>query len=56
MGILINFKHVAKKLGLVKTALKSTLGEEMPQSEILSLSERDRLHARIDDSKCEEKR
>jgi len=54
LGITINFKFIAKKLGLVKTAGQSVHKGEAPQSEPVPRSEKDRLREQIEDSKYEE--
>ncbi|HCP32093.1 TPA: hypothetical protein DIT45_02445 [Candidatus Acetothermia bacterium] len=55
LGITINFKFIAKKLGLVKTAGQSVHKGEMPQSGPPLRSHRDRLREQIEASKYEEK-
>ena len=55
LGITVNFKFIAKKLGLVKTAGQSVHKGEAPQSEPVPLSQRDRLREQIEASKYEEK-
>jgi len=54
LGITINFKFIAKKLGLVKTAGQSVHKGGAPQSEPVPLSQRDRLREQIEASKYEE--
>jgi len=54
LGITVNFKFIAKKLGLVKTAGQSVHKGEAPQSEPVPRSEKDRLREQIEDSKYEE--
>jgi hypothetical protein len=53
LGITINFKFIAKKLGLVKTVSQSVPKEEMPQSGPVLRSHKDRLREQIEDSKYE---
>ena len=55
LGITVNFKFIAKKLGLVKTAGQSVHKGEAPQSELVPLSQKDRLREQIEDSKYEKK-
>jgi len=54
LGITVNFKFIAKKLGLVKTAGQSVHKGEVPRSEPVSLSQKDRLREQIEASKYEE--
>lgn len=54
LGITVNFKFIAKKLGLVKTAGQSVHKGEAPQSEPVPRSEKDRLREQIEASKYEE--
>ncbi|MEA3356551.1 MAG: hypothetical protein U9Q23_04350 [Candidatus Bipolaricaulota bacterium] len=54
LGITINFKFIAKKLGLVKTVSQSVLKEDIPQSGPPLRSHKDRLREQIEDSKYEE--
>ena len=55
LGMSLNFKFIAKKLALVKTAGQSVHKGEAPQSEPVPLSQKDRLREQIEASKYEEK-
>ena len=56
LGIIVNSKFIAKKLGLVKTAGQSVHKGEASQSEPVPLSQKDRLREQIEASKYEEKK
>jgi hypothetical protein len=56
LGMSLNFKFIAKKLGLLREASRPIADEEAPKSESSPQSKRDRLREQIETSKYEEKR
>jgi hypothetical protein len=55
LGASLNFKFVAKKMGLVKAASPLQEPEVIPSAEARTQTDRDRLRDRIENSKYEQK-
>jgi len=55
LGWSVNFKYIARKLGLVKDSPR-LINENKPKSETSAESHQDRLRKQIEASKYEEKR
>lgn len=55
LGMSLNFKFIAKKLGLVKKASRPARHEEAPKSESSPRVRQDRLRKQIEASKYEER-
>ena len=56
LGISLNFKFIAKKLGLVKSSTHSLSAPEKVETVVMARSQEDRLREQIEASKYEEKR
>ena len=51
----INFKFIARKLGLLKSLVRPVTDEDLPKSEASPQSQEDHLREQIEASKYEEK-
>jgi len=54
LGMALNFKFIAERLGLLKEATRSVTDEDVQQSETYPQTRRDHLREQIEDSKYEE--
>jgi len=55
LGMSLNFKFIARKLGLLKSLTRPVIEEELPKSESSLQAQEDHLRKQIEASKYEER-